>query len=396
MWVAVGMIGAAVVGGVMAKSNSSKAPYADPAIGAAAEANSQVAADTLEFNKKIYEENKPRQAKIDAVAEQVVNDQLAISKQNQTQAADQWDRFKTIFAPVEEQTVRDATGIDSAEELDRAAGEAAAGVQKQYGNATDQRRRSMAAMGVNPNSGRALTLESENALGLAAAKAGAANNARLVARDRGIALRAGVANFGRNMPNTAANAYTTAVTSGSNAVGNQGAGMNAANAGAAQMNQGSGVAISGNNSAGSILNTSYGNQLNAWGQQQQANAASSAGMGQMVGTLGAAYMATPSSRKVKTHKKKIDHGKTLEKVKGLPVEKWKYKKGVADGGKHTGPYAEDTKKAFGDKAAPGGKAIDIVSMNGIALSAIKGLAAKVDKLDGKVSKMAARGIRKGV
>ena len=38
---------------------------------------------------------------------------------------------------------------------------------------------------------------------MAASKAGAANNARIATEDKAIALRTGVANFGRNMPNTA-------------------------------------------------------------------------------------------------------------------------------------------------------------------------------------------------
>ena len=259
------------------------APAPDPAIGAAAQQNAEVAREALDFNRQVYADNQPRQAASDALATRVVNDQLAISQQNQTQAADQWNRFQTIFAPVENQTVADATNIDSAGELARASGEAAAGVQTQFDNAAGQRIRSQAAMGINPNSGRAMAMDSEAQLGLAASKAGASNNARLVARDRGIALRAGVANFGRNMPNTAANAYSTAITGGNSAMNNQNSTMATANSNAGQMNQGFNTSINGTNSAGSMLNQQYGNQLNAWGQQQQADAASSAGVGSIVG-----------------------------------------------------------------------------------------------------------------
>lgn len=369
------------------------APAPDPAIGAAAQQNAEVAREALTFNKQVYADNQPRQAASDALATRVVEDQLAISQQNQTQAADQWDRFQTIFAPVENQMVADATNIDSAGELARASGEAATGVQTQFDNAAGQRRRSQAAMGINPNSGRAMAMDSEAQLGLAASKAGASNNARLVARDRGIALRAGAANFGRNMPNTAANAYTTAVNSGNSAMSNQNSTMGTANANAGQMNQGFNTSINGTNSAMQGLNAQYGNQLNAWNTQQQADAASSAGIGNMVGTIGAAALMM-SSKKIKEHKKPVNDADTLKKVKGLPVESWKYKKGVADEGEHVGPYAEDVNAAFGDKAAPGGKAIDIISMNGITLSAVKGLSKQVGKLEKKVAHIAARGIRR--
>ncbi len=370
------------------------APAPDPAIGAAAQQNAEVAKEALAFNKQVYADNQPRQAASDALATRVVNDQLAISQQNQTQAADQWNRFQTIFAPVENQTVADATNIDSAGELARASGEAAAGVQTQFDNAAGQRIRSQAAMGINPNSGRAMAMDSEAQLGLAASKAGASNNARLVARDRGIALRAGVANFGRNMPNTAANAYSTAITGGNSAMTNQNSTMATANANAGQMNTGFNTSINGTNSAMQGLNQQYGNQLSAWNAQQQAGATGAAGLGQLAGTLGAAYLQYGSSKKIKTNKQPIEDAEILDEVKSLPVESWKYKKGEGDEGEHVGAYAEDVQRKFGDKAAPGGKAIDVISMHGITLSAVKGLSKQVDKLEKKVANIAALGIRR--
>ena len=111
----------------------------------------------------------------------------------------------------------------------------------------------------------------------------------------------------------------------------------------------------------------------------------------MVGQLGSAYIKK-SSKKIKTNKQPIEDAEILNEVKTLPVESWKYKDGVADEGEHVGPYAEDVQAKFGDKAAPGGKAIDIISMNGITLSAVKGLSKQVDKLEKKVANIAARGI----
>lgn len=262
-------------------------PPPDPNIGLAAQQNAAVAAEALAFNRQVYNDNRPRQAAADALATQVVQDQLAISQQNQARAAEQWNRFQTLFAPVEDRTVAEAMNIDSAAELARASGDAASGVQMHYDSAGRQRARAQAAMGINPNSGRAMAMDSESQLGLAASKAGAANNARLVARDRGIAMRAGVANFGRNMPNTAANAYGLAVNSGNSAMNNQGSLMAMANANAGQMNQGFGVGIQGNHAAGNLLLGQYNGQLGAWNAQQQADAQRSAGMGNMIGTIGA-------------------------------------------------------------------------------------------------------------
>jgi hypothetical protein len=265
-----------------------------------------VAADALAFNKQVYANNQPRVAAQDALTAQVVTDQLAISKQNQTQAADQWAKYQTLFAPVEAQTVADATNIDSAAGLAQASGSASAGVQTQFDNSAAQRARAQAANGVNPNSGHALEADSQAQLGLASAKAGASNSATLAARDRGISLRAGVANFGRNMPNTAANAYGVAMQGGNSAVGNQGSGLAAANSTIAGMNAGYGTSIQGNTSAMNGLNQQYSTQVNAWNAQQQADAASSAGLGSALGLLGSAAIGKfGSDPKIKENIKKV-------------------------------------------------------------------------------------------
>ena len=373
-------------------SDDSSAPAPDPAIGAAAKLNAKTAEEALDWYKQVYaEDSKPRQAKLDALTEQVTGEQIAISQQNREQAQAQWDRYNSLFAPVEEQMVQDATNIDSEGELNRAAGEAATGVQTQFDNATDQRKRALAATGVNPNSGKALALESEASLGLAASKAAASNNARITAKDKGIALRAGAANFGRNMPNTAATAYNTAVSSGNSAVNNTVAAGNAANASAALMGQGFGTAMQGYQASGNMLQNQYNSQLSAWNSQQQANATGSAGIGSLAGQLGAAYMMMPSSKKFKENKRKIDHNTVLKGLRRTPVEKWNYKDGQGDGGEHIGPYAEDMQREFGDIAAPGGKAIDIISTMGIALAATQALDAKVEKMSKAISKISRGG-----
>lgn len=368
------------------------APAPDPNIGISARLNAETSKEALDWYKQVYaEDSKPRQAKLDALTEQVTGEQIAISQQNREQAQAQWDRYNSLFAPVEEQMVQDATNIDSEGELNRAAGEAATGVQTQFDNATDQRKRALAATGVNPNSGKALALENEASLGLAASKAGAANNARITAKDKGIALRAGVANLGRGLPNTAATAYNTAVGSGNSAVNNTVAAGNAANASAALMGQGFGTAMQGYQASGNMLQNQYNSQLSAWNAQNQANSNSSAGFGSLVGQLGSAYLMT-SSRKAKENKRKIDHNTVLKGLRRTPVEKWNYKEGQGDGGEHISPYAEDMHREFGDTVAPGGKAIDIISTIGINLAATKELDAKVDKMSKAISKISrARG-----
>lgn len=285
---AIGVVGGAMFGG---GGGGASAPAADPNIGIAAQQNSEVAREALAFNRQVYEEGKPRQAEMDALAKKVVDQQLTVGDANQKQAADQWARFQDLFVPVENRMVTDAMSIDSPAEQARAAGEAGTQVVKSYDAAQKQSARNLASMGINPNSGRALAANSTVGAMKAADEAGAMNNARQVIKDKGITLRAGAANFGRNMPNTAANSYGLTLNAGNNATGNQGAAINTALAGVGQMNQGFGTSIQGNSSAGNLALGQYNGQLNAWGQQQQADAANAAGMGNMVGQLGSAWLA---------------------------------------------------------------------------------------------------------
>jgi len=337
--------------------------------------------EELEFFKRVYLEQQPRQARLDELSDQVSAEQLEQSKFSGDQAEAQWKRFNEVFVPVEDRMVKEANEIDSGAELDRKAGEAAAGVQSQYDAGVNINNRNLAAMGVNPNSSRALAVKADGALKLAAAKAGAANNAREIARDKGISLRAGVANFGRNMPNTAATAYGTALAAGNSSVSNTQAPMIAANQNAAMMGQGFSGAIGAQQGAGNLFATASSQRQSAAQANIAQSNSQSQGMGQLIG-MGA--MLAMSSKDVKTDKKPVDDDEILEAIRDTDVEEWRYKDGEGDGGKHIGPYAEDVQKNLGDDVAPKGKVIDVVSMMGAHMSGIKALDKKVGKIERKL------------
>lgn len=145
------------------------------------------------------------------------------------------------------------------------------------------------------------------------------------------------------------------------------------------MNAGFGGAMQGYAGQASTLNSLYGNQLQAWSAQKQADAAGSAGMmGGIGGILGGGaqlYSAFSSSKKIKENKRPV--GGALDAVERMPVEKWKYKDGVEDGGEHIGPYAEDFKKETG---LGDGESINVIDAIGLGMKATQELSAKVDKL----------------
>ena len=284
--VGAGIVGASIVGSLLTPQQ--KAIQADPNVGAAAKENSKVAADTLEFNKKVYADGEGDRAFASDFSKKVANNQFADSVTQQGRATEQWDRYLKTFAPIEEQTANDAKNIDSLSEQERIAGDAAGTVQAQSDNANAQRARTQASMGVNPNSGAAIAADADSAIRLAAGKSGTVNDARQAVRDRGVAMRSGVANFGRNMLNTTATMSGLSTASGNAGVGNATNPVSINNSGAAQMNQGFGTAISGYNAAGSILNNQFSNSIAAEDSAHRANAASAAGWGSLAGA-GIAY-----------------------------------------------------------------------------------------------------------
>jgi hypothetical protein len=109
-----------------------------------------------------------------------------------------------------------------------------------------------------------------------------------------------------------------------------------------------------------------------------------------LGQVGGAALAASDIR-LKTDIRGMKPKAALDAINHTPVSKWKYKEGskADDGGKeHIGPMAQDVQKTMGDKAAPNGTEIDLISMNGVAMAAIQELSKKVDKLEG------AKGLRR--
>lgn len=266
------------------------APAPDPAIGQAARDNVSLGKDWLSFAKDQFTEGNKRQEVTDALNTKVVNQQLDTQGQANTWA--QQDRARTlgVFQPVEDQFVETAKNYATPEKQAEAAATAKADV---LGAADAQRAtgiRQMAAMGVSPDSGRFAGISRAADTNTALASAGAQNNARQIVRDKGLALKADAINMGKGLASSTAAAYGIGTNAGNSAVGNNASANAQFQQNGQVMSQGFGGNIGANSSAGSMLNTLYGNQLNAWSAQQQANATSAAGIGQAVGTIGSAYI----------------------------------------------------------------------------------------------------------
>ena len=88
--------------------------------------------------------------------------------------------------------------------------------------------------------------------------------------------------------------------------------------------------------------------------------------------------------------KPIDTKKALDGIEATPVKAgWRYspaKGGVDDGGQpHDGPMAQQVRKHMGEKVAPGGKAIDVASMNAHLMAGMQELVKRVKKIEKRVA-----------
>ena len=258
----------------------------------------ETAREQLNFQKDVYNQSKPQQDRLYQLANDVAQQQMDIADANQKQAEGQWDYYKNTFQPVEQKMVDESMNYDSKARQEAQASQATADVRTQMANATAQQNRALTGMGVNPNSGRFAGLSRAQAVQGGASAAGAATGARNSVVDKGIGLRAGAASFGRNMTNTAAQAYGLATGAGSAAVGNANTGFMSGTAYPQLLNSGYSNMISAGNSQinanlglGSLMNQGYTAQLNYAGQQQAGQGAMiGSGMG-MAGMLGAAAIA---------------------------------------------------------------------------------------------------------
>lgn len=278
------VVGSTVVGGIMS-SNASKNASQAAANSALDSTNAQerVAQAQLDFAKQQDADNKIRNAKADALTEQVANKQLAAMDQNMALAKDYDDYNKGTFRPLEKSIVEEAQNYDTPEAQEKAAGEASAAVKQSLAQSSEATARAQARMGVNPNSGRAQVTQSEAAVTGALGEASAENTARTSVKTLGAAKRMDAASLGRNLPSAQAAAAGLGIQAGNAAVGNTATTNNAATAGANSVG-----GLYG--SAGSTFGSASNNFNNVSNSANNAAAASSAAWGQ-IGGMGIKLLA---------------------------------------------------------------------------------------------------------
>jgi len=359
----------------MGKKSSNSAPAPDPLIGQAAWKQAQTGEAMLEFAKTAWADSNKRQDRIDELTEEVTRQQLGISRDQEKWAREDRDRYKNVFQPIEDEFIAEAKDYGSQERQAQAAAEANADVQTQAAAAREAGLRQSASLGINPASGRyaGINRGADVATGLAAA--GAQNTARQQQRDKGLALKADIANMGKGLPAQSAATMGLGLQAGAGAIGMNQNNQQMRNASTNIMNSGFSGAMQGWAGAGSTMNSLYNSQLSAWQAENQMKAANASGIGSFLGNVVGGAIAF-SDKNLKENKQPIKEGKALKAVKDMPVETWKYKQGVEDSGEHIGTYAQDFQKATG---TGDGKTIALQDAIGVTMKAVQDLDSKVEK-----------------
>lgn len=261
------------------------APAADPAVGQAAMANVELGKDWLGFAKDQFAEGNARQDATDALNKQVVDQQLATQDRANTWAAEDRTRTKEVFQPLQDEFIQTAQNYDSPEKQAAAAAAAKADIQTGVASQQASNTRNMAAMGINPNSGRFAGIDRGAALAAGISEGGAQNQARQQVRDKALSLKADAINMGNGLASSTAAAYGIGLNAGNSAVGNNQSANNNFYQNGQQMSQGFQGNIGANQSAGGLLNQQYSTQTSAWNSQNQMAAAGSAATGSAIGGI---------------------------------------------------------------------------------------------------------------
>jgi hypothetical protein len=274
------------MGGIvdMVFGGGSDAPAPDPKIGEAASANAAVAKESLDFYKTIYERDiAPAQKRDLDMREALINDTRSSLAQQKKFAEEQNAYYKDTFQPIEKQMAKEAMEYDSDANVNRRMGIASANVNQQFSNARGQGMRALSRYGIGLNPEAFARENQKLTTSQALASSGAQTGAAFETQDKGIALRAGAANFGRNMPNTAATYYANTNNTANTASGISSGGINNIATGTGVMGQGFNTAIAGNQSSGNLMLGDFNARMQGYVADQNLKGSMFEGLGTAAG-----------------------------------------------------------------------------------------------------------------
>lgn len=392
-FVATAVVGSAVIGAYSSNQQSKRNAASADKLAASGDAAAQLGRDQFDWYKAEYERTAP-QRDAAAALDAKVGDAQYRGMEFATQQAQELDaRNKAVFRPLEDKIVADAANFDTEAKREQLAGQAITDVNSGFAGARGQQVRADSRYGVTPGSGRAEgnNLQLTNAQALASA--GAGTKARRDATAEAYARNMDAVGLGKGIVGNQVTMQQVAQQGGAQAVNAAGSGVNVAASGAGLMGQGFGGAQNGLSNQAGI----YGmvNKFQSAADTQRTSALTQLGMGAGWATGDAGMQSAMlkgtsifSDEDIKTNTgKPANTKKALAELDATQVDDgWSYdeSKGAPAGSggvEHTGPMAQEVRKTMGDKVAPGGKQIDIVSMNGKLMASMQELSKRVKKIE---------------
>jgi hypothetical protein len=303
-----------------------------------------VAREQLNFSRQQYADMLP-------IGQAVAEQQIAAQQQQMQQAQDYYDYQMDTFRPLEQGLIAQAQEFNTDAYRQQQAQQASAAAARAFGTARDSNARSMAARGVNPNSGAARGAGNSLILQEAAMRAGSMTGARQQAEQLGYARQLDAAGLGRGLAGASAAAYGGAVGAGS-------AGLGSAMAAGSQYQQG----LAG---AGQTYGQLVGTQANLYGQM--ANAQGGA-IGSALGMGIGAYSAF-SDRRLKKNIKRV--GK--DERTGLNLYHFTYKDDP-ENRRFEGVMSDEVREYMPEAVVVSGDGFDRVhySMLGVDMKEVRG------------------------
>ena len=144
--------------------------------------------------------------------------QMGIAQKESERADSYYQDYQTNTQPINKKISDQAIRFSSANEQERIAKTANADVQSSFSQAADQQNRNLDRRGVNPNSGKFAAANNALMIAQAGASAGAVNQSRAMAVDRGNAALSNAANVGNRLPGVSQNSNNLSLQGASGAV----------------------------------------------------------------------------------------------------------------------------------------------------------------------------------
>lgn len=324
-----------------------------------------------------YAQGKADRAAFDPKFAAILDSALQQMQQQGQRSDVTWNSYVSNFLPNAEKFAQTALNYDTAGRRAAEEARARAGVEAEATLQRQAQGRALGRAGVSIDSGRALTLDNAARLATTKLSTGAASAARRGVETTGLALNRDAAVLGNSVAGLSQQQAGQSQQAGQVGTGTLTAQQATRNAALAPAQAFYGGATSATSAAAGNANAQASLGLQSDAQKN----AGWAGLGSLAGTLLTApkdsiiggWLSDPKSKRVHG---KVSGKKALLTLGGEEVYDYTYRRGMGDGGRHTGRMAGE-RDAMGED---GMRRVDLASEIGLHHAAINELAREVKRL----------------